>query len=339
MRIGATYMKSSAANYRAIYPLQAMERRGHDVVPPDPATGGLAPELMRSCDVVLVQRRHDDETRRQLRTARRHGVAVVWDNDDDLRNLPARGTKNFRGKLDGQRLFSETVRAADLADVVITSTKPLATIYEAAGIENVEVIENYLPPDSQRKTRKHDGLVIGWVAGDEHQADALDLDIAGSLAALQVEQPDVHVVTLGVRLELSERYRHHPFVPFYDLPEELAGWDIGLAAIADTAFNASRSNIKVKEYAASGVPWLASARGPYAGLGAREGGRLVADDGWLDALSALARDRRARKRLAKAGQKWAKGETVEVVADRYERLLNEAVRRAAERVMGAAASA
>src|SRR5207302_1085104 len=82
-----------------------------------------------------------------------------------------------------------------------------------------------------------------------------------------------------------QRYRHDPYLPFAELPRRLSRWDIGIAPLADIPFNLARSDIKLKEYAASELPWLASPVGPYAGHGEAQGGRLVPDDGWFEALN------------------------------------------------------
>jgi hypothetical protein len=78
-------------------------------------------------------------------------------------------------------------------------------------------------------------------------------------------------------------------------------WDIGLAPLADTAFNRSKSVIKVLDYAAMGLAALASDMPVYQGsLAAGVGGRLVRNDpdAWYAALSLLVRDRAERARLA-----------------------------------------
>ena len=51
-----------------------------------------------------------------------------------------------------------------------------------------------------------------------------------------------------------------PGVPFVGLPAHMEVFDIGLAVIADIRFNRTRSNVKLKEYAALGIPWLAFRR-------------------------------------------------------------------------------
>jgi len=53
--------------------------------------------------------------------------------------------------------------------------------------------------------------------------------------------------------------------------------------------NYARSDVKVKEYAARGVPWIASARGPYVDLGPDQGGLVVPGDDWVVALDRFTR--------------------------------------------------
>ncbi len=76
-----------------------------------------------------------------------------------------------------------------------------------------------------------------------------------------------------------------------------------------------------------GVPWLASPIGPYAGLGEKQGGRLVPDDRWYEELERLLGDERARRKLARRGVKWGNGQRLRRNMDGWER----AVRRALER--------
>jgi glycosyltransferase involved in cell wall biosynthesis len=114
-------------------------------------------------------------------------------------------------------------------------------------------------------------------------------------------------------------------VRFDRLPEVMAGWDIALAPIAPTAFNAARSNIKLKEYAAGGTPWLASPVGPYRAMGEKQGGRLVPDDRWYEELLSLVDSARQRRKLAKNAAKWVVGETLERNLDAWETTLETAV--------------
>jgi len=81
-------------------------------------------------------------------------------------------------------------------------------------------------------------------------------------------------------------------------------WDIGLAPLADTPFNACKSAIKVLDYAALGLASLASDVAAYQGsLADGPGGILVPNStaAWYEALSRLIRDAAWRRQLAAGG--------------------------------------
>src|SRR5262249_39768543 len=154
------------------------------------------------------------------------------------------------------------------------------------------VVENYVESGFLRERRANgDGVVIGWVAAAEHRGDLRELRLRRTLEQLVEAQPHVSVVGVGVDLGIrNDRYTHVPGGPFAELPDTIAPFDLALAPIADVSFNRVRSNVKVKEYAAAGVPWLGSPIGPYKDLGAEQGGRLVPDYGWTETLTELVND-------------------------------------------------
>jgi glycosyltransferase involved in cell wall biosynthesis len=79
------------------------------------------------------------------------------------------------------------------------------------------------------------------------------------------------------------------------------GWDIGLAPLADTAFNRCKSAIKTLDYAALGLAVVASDVAAYRGsLADGTGGMLAANEpgAWYAALSRLVRDAELRRGLA-----------------------------------------
>jgi glycosyltransferase involved in cell wall biosynthesis len=304
--------------------MKALARRGHKVVWP-PESGG--PDLNRlvACDAVHVYRRSDPETMGVVLELVRRGTPVIYDNDDDFTGVPKESPNYDRaGALRGQRAFAASVKIARQARVVTTTSEPLAEKYQRAGAQRVEVIANYLAPDVSRPHAKHDGIVIGWIAALEHMADAARIDIAGALERIVDKHRNVRVECIGVDLRLPERYRHDAIVLFPELPSRIARFDIGIAPLADLRYNRARSDIKVKEYAASGVPWLASPVGPYATLGEDEGGRLVPDEGWFEALDRLVTHARERRKLARKAKRWAKRQTIDAVADRWERVFVDA---------------
>jgi glycosyltransferase involved in cell wall biosynthesis len=335
MRFGTIFQDSlSAVNYRAFYPLRALQRRGHDVVVPPTPEGWLTLADQFACDAVLIYRRQDERAQRTVTQLHERGIGVVYDNDDDFRHLPMSPIHSDRRAL--QRDWKASVEMARRADVATATTAALAERYAVSGAPGIEVIDNQLAPRLRRKTRRHDGFVIGWVAGIEHSVDARELRIRDTLAELQRRHPEVRVECVGVDLGLGERYRHAARVDFDRLPDVMSGWDLAIAPLANVPLNTTRSSIKVKEYAASQLPWLASPVGPYLGLGEDQGGMLVPDGEWLAALTALVDDKRARKRLAKAGERWAKTQTTDAVAATWEAVLTGAAERARARTQARA---
>lgn len=328
IRIGVAWDKdTSAAHYRAFDPARALERRGHTVIWPRDPAGEIDVDRLMGCDVMLVYRRFDDESQAALQELIDAGIPLVRDNDDDLAHLPRESPRYaVLGGTKGQVLFRKAVWAARTATIATVPTVPLATRYRESGVPNVCVIPNAVSPGF-RPRRSHRGTIIGWIAGREHLAELARLPIVESLAWIQKRHAEVHVEAIGVDLGLVERYRHDSFVPFGQLPERMARFDLGLAPLADLTFNASRSDIKVKEYAASGVAWLASDRTPYGLYGRDQGGDLVADDRWPEKLDRLIRDHGARRALAKAGRAWSQRQTINATVRLWEQVLLAAVRR------------
>jgi glycosyltransferase involved in cell wall biosynthesis len=323
MRLGVIWETVENAQYRALEPMRAMERRGHEVVWPPTLKGNADGRRLAGCDVVHVYRRVNE--RPVLVELVRNGVPIVYDNDDDLTTVPKESPEYRQmGGLRGRAAFVASIKVARMAHTCTTTTEHLAETYRAAGVKRVEVIGNYLSRDLRRPTNRHPGIVIGWVAGLDHRADAARIGVAEALERILTRHDDVRVECIGVNLGLSQRYRHDIDVDFVDLPARIGGWDVGIAPLADIPFNHARSDIKLKEYAALGVPWLASPVGPYVGLGEEQGGRLVPDDGWFEALDRLVSNRRDRKRLAKKAKKWAKSQTIDAVADRWESVFQAA---------------
>ncbi len=329
MKIGAIYATDvSNAYYRAILPLHELKRRGHTTVAVEVRKGHtvrVAPLL--DCDAVHIYRRTDAVVLKMVEELRARGVGIVWDNDDDPRLIPPEAPeyKNLGG-FHAERDFRAQGKLARRAHVVTATTDYLAERYTTAWDVEPVVIENYLSDHHYARERPSgDGFVIGWVAAGEHRADSHHLDMTPVLRRVMERAPNVRVVTMGVRLKLDpERYTHHLWVPFPKLPEHVAGFDLGIAPIADIPFNLARSNVKVKEYAAAGVPWVASARGPYAGLGSRAGGMIVDDDAWEDTLVNLAGSRFKRTQLRRRATSWGKDQHLRHHIEHWEAVLEQA---------------
>jgi glycosyltransferase involved in cell wall biosynthesis len=307
--------------YRAL-PLLRLSERGHTVqIDPDGST--LIAGALRGVDVVHVYRQQGHpRVRRALRALREADTAIVWDNDDYVMPPQARP-----GEARARRAQAEIQQMLPLAHLVTTTSAMLAEQYRAWGAADVHVVENYLPDHFERAPRAHgEGVVVGWIAAGEHRRDFDRLGLRATFERLLAAHPDVRVTSIGQGLKLpADRCSHTKIVEYRELPDHIARFDIGIAPIVDIPFNRARSNVKLKEYAALGVPWLASPIGPYAGMGEQQGGRLVPDDRWYHELERLVVDERARQRLAKAARRWAEGEWVGVNLGAWERAVERAL--------------
>jgi glycosyltransferase involved in cell wall biosynthesis len=321
------------AVYRATMPMAALQRRGHDVsMFPQREGEQISFEALARHDVVHVHRlliNEDDAWVQRLHDA---GVPVCFDNDDDVmattgedwEELPGVTLRNVApSMMEGERAQALLPQM----DLVTTPSRVLAERFRERGAKDVRVIDNYIPADFLRiRPEGRAGFIVGWHASHEHNWDRIKLSVADILGGLLEAHPHVHVVTIGVDLELdSNRYDYVEEVQLHELTNHLADFDIGIAPLADTPFNRARSAVKVREYAAAGVPWLASARGPYVELGKEQGGRLVEDGDWFDALDELIRSPMQRMRLRRRAKSWTKRELIDEQVVQWEEALMDVV--------------
>jgi len=331
MRLGAVAQEGANGYYRLLLPLMALRERGHDIVHVEQEYKrviDIAP--LAGCDFVHIHRPallYDDGD--VVTRLLERGIVVGFDEDDNILDMPpGLGERTGQDWLDrSRRNFELLLEHVGRVDLVTTPSDHLADRFEAAGARNVHVVDNYLPGAFNRVAPQgHDGLVIGWHAGLEHLVDAEALDLAETLVRVLDEHPQVRVETINIDLGIEHpRYRREEAVPIERLTQRLADFDIGLVPLADIPFNAGRSNVKAREYAAAGVPWLASPVGSYRDLGTEEGGRLVADGDWFGALDELIRSRRERSKQGKRAKAWAKRETIWEMAGVWERLFVDAI--------------
>ncbi len=318
--------------YRGIGPMLALGERGHEICQVWRPGVGIRGELVAGWDVLHIYRAHEDEVVQLARAAKQQGMTVIYDNDDDMRavaknNKAAREYTGFAG----DRALRQIKRLVQLADLAIATTPQIADRFREYGAEHVQVIENYCPDRALADSAPSNGdrVVAGWLAGNEHHVDIERMPLREQFERALDAHPELVIETVGCSMGMShERYRLDPHVDFFDLPPRLAQWDIGLAPIADMPFNHARSSIKVKEYAVLGRPWLASPVGPYAPLGEREGGRLVPDDGWADALGRLVEKPRERRRLAKRARGWGRAQVMSANVRQWEDAIAAAIVRA-----------
>jgi O-antigen biosynthesis protein len=313
---------TSSAWIRLKLPLQHLEEQGQcelvQLEAPGDASGWVA--TLAGLDRLIVQRAAcpcSAVAEALVRTCHGQRLPLVFDLDDALFALP--------GDHPEWQRYSSVIPALDhllaQADWRVTSTAVLAEQcrqrLRAQGLipGGESVLLNCLDPKlwagPERFPRADaDGpLRLIYMGSRTHDAD-LAL-ILPELDALAEEEPNAFRLTLvgGV----SQRLRPRPWLNILEVPPHarryprFVRWlmrhrrqDLGLAPLATHTFNAAKSDVKLLDYAALGIPALCSPGPAYQHL-LQAGLALEAQPGeWANRIRWAKRHRRRLRRLAQA---------------------------------------
>ena len=203
---------------------------------------------------------------RQIELAQALGQRVIVDIDDYYEGLTEANkaweiTHPEMNKLRNREIYAQTIM---LADDVTTST-PYLYEYWSGKRDRVHMVRNGVNVRQFPKKKQNVKPVIGWTGsigyrnGDLEQLrewlpDFLEEhDLMFHHAGHTNDAPSfVHVT--GVN---PNRVRTTPILPIHEYPSGFQ-FDIGIVPLNDIPFNVAKSNIKGLEYAASGIPFVAS---------------------------------------------------------------------------------
>lgn len=291
----------------------------------------VAPDV----DVAVLQRPLRPALTLAIPHLQAHGIAVVVEVDDDFRTIdpanPAFGA--VHPKLSPGRNWRWLVQAIRSADLVTTSTPELARRY-ASDASRVRMVRNYIPRRWIRaEAQERD--VVGWtgsVATHPH-----DLQVTHGGVARAVGRTGARFRGIGsaesARVLGIDRGESVPWTSLEDYPAQIARLGVGIVPLDDTAFNRGKSWLKGLEYAACGVPFVATPLPEYTalrGLGAGE--KAARGREWEREVARLLTDDAHHAERREAGLEAARGLTVEGHAHEWV----EAWEAALDRRMGAA---
>jgi GT2 family glycosyltransferase/glycosyltransferase involved in cell wall biosynthesis len=266
-------------------------------------------------DVVLVQRHGLDPDRAPefARAMGERGIPLVLELDDNLFEPRDAST----GTAD-QRQIDTLVHLAGVSSLTIVSTPPLAAVAREHA-ERVAIVPNMLDerlwmpadgePDPTFRRTGDRGLRILYMGSLTHSRDLDLLRPAFDLLADQGTEIQLEVVGGEPRSNGDRWYERtspppnhssYPrFVPW--LRSQRHRWDLAVAPLEDTPFNRCKSDLKLLEYAALGLPGAYSDVGVYESCRHEENGLLVSNEpeAWAEAIMRLARDSELREQLAR----------------------------------------
>lgn len=275
-------------------------------------------------DVVVLQRPSHHSAVDAIPHLQRRGIAVVVDLDDDLTAAHPQSPAFAELHPSNQdNNWHHLKRACRLADLVTVTTPALARRH---GFGHSYVLPNCVPIALFDITADRDGRTVGWGGNTwTHVNDlaatrggvAQALDDAGARFLLVGREPEVAQQQLALR----QAPEHTPPVSIAEYPAAVAQFDVGIVPLSQNAFNAAKSALKGLEYAALGIPFVASNVADYqrihaqgigllAGPRAREWRRqvraLLTDETYRTEVAAQARQRVLEHHLSETnGWKWA----------------------------------
>ncbi len=242
-----------------IYPLDALRDQGWDIG----YAAGTPPPEAASADIMVGQRFDRPEVLGAWRRLRaRH--KLVYEIDDDVFHVDPVNFGAWRNfQMEDKR---ESVRhCAQVADLVTVTTEPLAEIMREFN-PNVAVLNNALPAWVLEMTRtRKDALTVGWAGGCSHGRDITEISTV-LRRFLERDRKDVHLHLVGTDYRGVVTYDRARYSKWEIDPRkyfENLDFDIGLAPLSDNIFNACKSHVKALEYAAMGIPVIATDLPPY----------------------------------------------------------------------------
>lgn len=209
---------------------------------------------------------------------------LVYELDDDLFSIEHKSNPT------GHEFYSQEVTRANLADNINLADRVTVSTWGLAEVvskynNDVHICPNGIPEWLLSHNRPHvdNGLItIGWGGSATHQMDFTEA--GGSLRRLFANSDNIEFHTIGANyvseptaLDLVRGVPIRKSVAKIPADQvRITGWsenvedyyrtidfDIAIAPLKSHVFNRSKSYIKALEYAALGIPVVASDVGPY----------------------------------------------------------------------------
>lgn len=252
-------------------------------------------------DVIVVQR-VNPFSNQILKKAKKHNIKIVYETDDDFLNIDPENP-SYHYIINN---FNNIKKLVTNSEQIVVSTNGLKERFNKMDLDNVEVIKNYYVNDSLPlkafKFRGNEFIKIGYFGTLTH-GDDIEL-VRNVILRLKEIFSKKGITVLfeiaGASLDENSDWFNIikiPYYPmsmhtFYDWLGKHSEWDIGIIPLVNTDFNSCKSELKYIEFAALGIPVVASNVEAY-NRSIKDGvnGYLASnEDEWVDKMSLLIED-------------------------------------------------
>jgi len=286
------------------------------------------PEDLLNADLVIMQNSGPVEGSNIAKFMLDNNIPFLTEFDDFVHHVSPNNVAGYGGWNPGTLFLNRAMEMSKVACGITVSTNQLAREYFPYN-PNLFVIPNYLDKDKwdQPTVKRNDGKIrIGWAGGNAH---ADDLKMISKVLNKIVKEYNGKVIfeTMGMtRHELDGVFpmqvygetcpscgyegelHHYPgeSLDNYSMILASKGWDIALAPVINNSFGNCKSDLKIKEYSALGIPMVASPIVPYI-ESARSGARILfaeTFEEWYNQIKELIDNSEKRDQFAKNNKDW-----------------------------------
>ena len=298
---------NGCAWYRCWLPIKELEKEnwavgmGFPGFHPDRGYGIVLQnkKAIHGWDVLIFKLLMDKRVEEHMEEGKKLGQKIVVDIDDwfdglEETNRAYQATDPLNNPDNNREIYA---RIIDQADAVITSTPFLYDIYSKKR-KNVYLVRNGIDVDrwKKRKDRAKWRPTVGWVGATPWRSRDLEQlsSFIGSYLVLNKLKFHHSGHTLKAplasdQLEIPKSIcSTSPLITILEYPRLFQKIDIGIVPLNDVPFNHAKSFIKGLEYAAAGVPFIASNNPEYNYLADHGVGRVASTSGeWIHHLEEL----------------------------------------------------
>ena len=244
---------------------------------------------------------------------RDEGLKLVYEIDDDPFSLDPVNWLAAPSFTNAEVLAS-IAYFASTADMVTVTTEGLANRMRRFN-DNVHVLPNFIPSSMLAVPLRHPQgqLTIGWAGGCSHSRDVA---LIAQTWRDVTDEAGCRGHFVGTDFRTITRFGGFDYTPWEPEPAlyyRNIDFDIGLAPLADHEFNGGKSALKALEYAALGIPVIASDHPVYRDFVADgvTGFLCSSQEQWKDRMLLLASDEGLRTSMGAKARELAAQHTIE----------------------------
>ena len=263
--------------------------------------------IILNADIVFMKRVCSDVAVNAARKIKAANIPLIYMVDDDFSEVPIDTPLGRRYA--EMRAWDNVIKLCDIADQTIVWSKSLfdklkphsRNIMRFNAFSNIEIFDTF----KDVKASKRDNIVFGYAGGTSHSAD-LEL-VREPVLELLANNPEACFESIGLKIRWLEGHPQYKFIEGHSQLEEYyhilasRNWDFAIVPLVDSKFNAAKSDNKLREYSAAGVPAIYSRVIAYEDTVKDGVYGLLCDNNkndWFSAIEKLYSDKELRKNIA-----------------------------------------